>query len=232
MDNDATAVIMPEIILYNTLKSIFNIVKKDFNESESEKDSILYSYFGLDDNGNRLSWETFDYFEQAKELFIRRNIEVNLGYNLEKSAMGVVHILLPEETGRDLGIGADENYQPNVIEHQSSGRSNYKAQFTNTFDANYNLMITSENTMEVLLLYNFIKASFISLYYHLELSGLRLPKLSGRDVQFQSDLVPTNVFHRSLNVSFMYEVTVPDLFSKRIIRAFSVTGINSSNTNE
>lgn len=232
MDNNISAVLMPEIVIYNTLKSIFKIVKEDFANASSEQDTILYNFFGKDENNNIVSWETFDYFEQSKELFINRNIEVNLGYNMENSGMGVVHILLPEEIGRDFGIGADENYQPNVITNISNGVDNFTPQYNKMYDANYNLMITSENTLEVLLIYNFIKASFIALHYHLELSGLRLPKFSGRDVQIQSDLVPTHIFHRSFNLSFMYEVYVPDFFSKRIIRGFSVTGITLSNTNE
>jgi hypothetical protein len=232
MDNNVSAVLMPEIVIYNTLKSIFKIVKDDFNSASSESETILHNFFGIDENNNKLSWETFDYFEQAKELFIQRDIEVNLGYNMENSGLGCVHILLPEETGRDFGIGADENYQPNVVTPISPGVDNYTPQYNKMFDASYNLMITSENTLEVLLIYNFIKASFIALHYHLELSGLRLPKFAGRDVQIQSDLVPSHVFHRSFNLSFFYEVYVPDFFSKRIIREFAVTGIIQSNENE
>jgi hypothetical protein len=230
MDNNVSAVLMPEVVIYNTLKSIFQIVKQDFQENE-EQETILYHFFGKDENKNNVEWETFNYFEQAKELFLKREIEVNMGYNMENSGQGVVHILLPEESGRDFGIGADENYQPNVF-NEGYSQNSYKPQYNNVYDANYNLMITSENTLEVLLIYNFIKASFISLYYHLELSGLRLPKFGGRDVQVQSDLVPTHIFHRSFNLSFMYEVYVPDFFSKNIIKNFKVTGISLTNTNE
>lgn len=226
-----SAVLMPEIVIYNTLNSIFQIIKDDFESEDSEIDTILYHMFGVDENNKELEWETFNYFEQAKELFIKRKIEVNLGYNMENSGQGVIHILLPEETGRDFGIGADENYKPNFITDDSNSQYS-QPQYNNVYDANYNLMITSENTLEVLLIYNFIKVSFIALNVHLQLSGLQLPKFSGRDVQVQSDLVPTHIFHRSFGLSFFYEVYVPDFFRKKIIRNFKVTGINLTNSND
>ena len=222
---------MPEIIIYNTLKSILQIVKEDFINAEDEKNTILYNFFGVDFNDNRLIFESFNYFEQAKELFVKRSVSVNIGYNLETAPLGCVHILLPNENGRDLNIGADENYQPNIVETDSSGKSYYTPQYNSVYDATYNLMITSENTFQVLLIYNLFKAALVSIYYHLELSGLRLPKISGQDINLQSDLVPTHIFHRSLMLSFIYEISVPDFFRRKIISNFTATAIIISNTN-
>jgi hypothetical protein len=224
------AILMPEVVLYKTLKSIFQIVKDDFQNHVLE-DTILYQMFGIDECGNQLEWENFNYFKQAKELFIdKNNIQVNLGYNMEVSDMACVHIMLPNETGRPFGIGADENYI-GYAEHQGNDET-VQAIYTKMFDATYNLIITSENTLEVLLIYNFLKGAFISLYTHIELSGLRLPKISGQDIQLQSDLVPPHIFHRSLGLNFVYEVHIPDLMRKRLIKEFKVTGIKLSNQNE
>lgn len=224
-------VIMPEIIIYNTLNSIFQIVKDDFAENSLE-DTILYTFFGQDSNQKEVAWETFNYFDQAQELFINRGVEITLGYNMETASMGCIHILLPQETGRPFSLGADENYQQNYVENVRPGQANYFPTYSMTYDSNYNLMITSDNTMEVLLIYNFIKASFIALNAHIELSGLRLPKFGGQDVNLQSDLVPPHIFHRSFNLSFFYEVIVPDLFSRRIIKKFKIAGINTANTTD
>lgn len=218
------SILMPEIVLYNTIKSIFNIVKDDFKEQQNEKDSILYHFFKGDDNREELQLESFNYYEQAKDLFLRNNsVNVSIGYNMEVASLASVHIMLPSESGRPLGLGADENY----IGYAEQTRENIEqAILTEVFDANYNLIITSVNTLEVLLIYNFLKASFVSLYSHIELSGLRLPKLSGQDIQLQPDLVPPNIFHRGLGISFVYEMHVPDIMRKRLIKNFKITGIN------
>ena len=223
---DSPAILMPEIVLYNTINSILDIVRSDFNNNQLQ-DTILFHYFGKTECGDNVNWETFNYLEQAKELFVNKNkIQVNLGYNMSVSDIACIHIMLPSETGQPLGIGADENY----IGYQENKHSDtMQAIFTEMFDATYNLIITSESTMEVLLIYNFLKASFISLYTHIELSGLRLPKISGQDIQLQNDLVPPHIFHRSLGLNFKYEVHVPDILRKRMIKDFNITGISLSN---
>lgn len=225
------AVVMPELIIYKTLKSIFQIVRDDYNNYE-EADTILFQLFGLDECGNRMSWEQFDYYEQAKEIFINKpdSVQINLGYNMEVSDVACIHIMLPNESGKPLGIGADENYLGYAEQHGNQEVS--QAIFTQMFDANYNMVITSENTLEVLIIYHFLKGALISLHAHIGLSGLRLPKISGQDIQLQSDLVAPHLFHRALGLSFTYEVHVPDIMRKRLIKDFNVTGIKLSNQNE
>jgi hypothetical protein len=226
---DSPAVLMPEVVLYHTLNSILEIVRNDFNSHQVE-DTILYHYFAKNECGQDVKWETFHYFEQAKELFVHKNkIQVNLGYNMEVSDIACIHILLPSESGQPLGIGADENY---IGYQENKHQDTYQAIFTEMFDATYNLIITSESTLEVLLIYNLLKASLISLYTHIELSGLRLPKISGQDIQLAGDLVPPHIFHRSLSLNFKYEVHVPDILRNRMIKDFQVTGIIQSNNAE
>lgn len=230
-NNENEGILMPEIIIYKTLISVFDIIKKDFVESSDVTKTILFDYFGKDGNGDVMKFEQFDYFKQAVATFVNKKVNVNIGYSLETAEMGCVHILLPNETGRPMGIGADENYQPYLKEYEPNGSGSYRARYNEMFDSTYNLMITSTNTFEVILIYNLIKGAFISLNAHLELAGLRLPKLAGQDIQLQSDLVPSHIFHRSLMLSFVYELIVPDFFSRKIISNFATTGIISSNTN-
>lgn len=225
------AILMPDVIIYKTLKSIFNIVKKDYDDAPDKEKTILYDIFGKDENDNVLEFETFNYFNQAVEIFVLKQPQINIGYNMEVSAMGCVHILLPSETGKDLNIGASENYQDydEDGEDVDGNPSRYKEIYNQMYDTTYNLMITSENTFEVILIYNLLKASFIALNAHIELAGLRLPKVSGQDVNIQSDLVPTHIFHRSLMLNFQYECNVSDFFYKTMVRNFNITGIIISN---
>lgn len=224
------AVLMPELIIYKTLKAIFKIVRDDFRERSLE-DTILYHLFAIDECGEEVAWEKFNYFDQAKQLFIDNpeSVQINLGYNMEVSSVACIHIMLPNETGRPFGIGGDENYIGSAAQTEEGI---HQAIFTELFDATYNLIITSENTLEVLIIYHFLKGALISLHAHLGLSGLRLPKISGQDIQLQADLVPTHLFHRALGLSFVYEVHIPDIMRKRLIKDFKVTGIKLSNQNE
>lgn len=226
INKNGLGLLMPEIRIYETLNYIFKKVREDYNNCSNERDSILFEMFAIDENGNEVAWESFNYFAQCKELFVGKNpIQINLGYNLQVSDIACVHIILPSENAKPLGIGADEGY---AGYRENEEGSSIKEIYTQTFDANYNLIITSKNTMEVILIYNLLKASLLSLKNHIELSGLMLFKTSGQDIQLQSDLVPTHIFHRSLGLSFTYEFQASDVLAKKLIMDFDITGIKLS----
>lgn len=221
MANPAT-MIVTEVIVFDTLQAIFKIVKDDYINSSDEKDTILYQLFARDENELPIAFNSFNFYEQAKATFLEKNIQINLGYNLEVAAMGSIHILLPSETGQPLAIGADQGYQGHVL---NQVQDKWKAIYTQRFNASYNLLITSDNAFECLLIYNLLKSSFLALNAQLEFAGLRLPKIQGQELQFQSDLVPPTIFHRSLILNFEYELNVPDFFYRKLIKNFKITGI-------
>ncbi len=225
----AKGILIPEIIIYDTLNSVFSIIKSDFDSKIDKTETMLYRYFKEDDFNQNIEFETFNYYDQAVDLFtVKDPIQINLGYNMETSNQACIHILLPNESGRPFALGGDENYQDPIIT-TDNGVDSSNPKYTNTFDSVYQLMITSENTLEVLIIYAFLKGALTSLHAHLDLYGLRDPKFGGQDVNIQADLVPTHIFHRSFTLSFFHEITVPDIFSKELIRNFAATGINRTN---
>lgn len=222
-------ILMPEILIFETLQSFFNIIKKDFAEnSVDETKSMLHILFKTDENDRDIKFNTFDYYTQAKSLLIKKSVQVNVGYNLETANMISVHILLPNESGRPMAIGGDENYQPQISE-TIDGVEEIRPIHTQTFDSTYQLIITSENIFEVLVVYNFLKACFIGMYYHLELMGLRNLKIGGQDVNMQQDSIPTHIFHRTLNMNFFHESNIPDFFRSKLVKDFTSTGIINTN---
>ena len=225
METNAPSIIMPEVILYKTLNTIFKLVKDDFEASTNHEQTILWDIFGRDINGDLLNFEEFNYFEQAKETFVKKSPSVNMGYNLEVANLGSVHILLPAESGQPTTLGADEdgnNYIYNAAAPDVA--TDFKPIFTQKYEATYNMLITSENTFEVILIYNLLKASLLALNSHLEMYGLMLPKPSGQDLNIQTDLVPTHIFHRSLMLNFIYEVNVSGFFYRKLVKKFKITG--------
>lgn len=227
-------ILMPDTVIYNSLNAFLDIIKKDYvaNAADLSK-SILNILFDKDENELDIDFETFDYLVQAKSLFIDKKVQVNIGYNLETAAMACIHILLPNESGSPFGIGADENYQPQINTVVDAGTPDEEtfAQeiFTKRFESTYQLIITSENIFEVLLIYYYIKSCLISLNYHLELMGLRNLRIGGQDINIQQDSIPTHIFHRTLTLNFFYESNVPNFLKSKIIKQFQATGINNTN---
>jgi hypothetical protein len=226
MANDG--ILMPEIILNRVLKFFFKFLKEDIEENSDPTKTLVYSIFKEDRHGLSKNIETFDLYNETLRILMKKEIRVFMGYNMEVSGTGCVHILLPSESGKPLTIGGDEGY----VEYQESGPeedAKTSAVFTQTFDATYQLMVTSENSLEAVIIYNLMKACFLSLFEHLELAGLRDIKTSGQDLSMQSDLVPPHVFHRSLMIGFFYENNVPSHFKDSLIRKFVSTGIINNN---
>lgn len=218
--------IIPELILQYTIKSIVDLINEDWDSTEKKEDTILYDLFYKDDNGFPMVMNKFNYLDQAKSIFLRssgdpRKLQVTVGYNIERNGLPTIHILLPQENESDKGIGMGAGYQPDFIDEEEGI---FSETFTNVFKSTYNLMITSDNSSEAILIYHALKNVLFSIFEHFELMGLRDPKFGGQDLQFNNDLVPPTVFHRNLLISFFYETTVKSILRQKLIKSLSIVG--------
>lgn len=207
---------MPEVVLYNLLQNSIKLIREDLKEKgANEQQTLLYRIMGLDENNNELKLNIYNFFKQARKIFeVKDNLRVYYGYNLSTTTGVDICILLPSENGKT-ATGADEGYQ---VTEENGQIQKYNTQ---TFECNYQLMITSNNSMEVLTIYTVLKSVLLMLIDQLELAGLRNPRFSGQDVVMQEDLTPVPLFHKVLNIEFLYEHIVPQMvradFLKRII---------------
>jgi len=225
--------LIPELVLQSTVKSLIDLLQSDWLANSDKTKTILYDLFNKDDNGTLMVLNKFNYFDQARDIFIKNNgesrrLQVVLGYNLERMGLPTVHILLPNESEGDVGIGMGQGYLDPEFDTDSG---TYKRNFTNVFNSTYNLMITSDNSSEVVLIYHALKNLFTAVFEHFELMGLRNIKFGGADLQFNNELVPPTVFHRNLSVSFFYESSVNELLTNKIINNFIFTGTIISSEN-
>lgn len=214
-------ILLPEFVIQKTLVSIVRLLRDDLEKNkEDETQTILYKILGVDETGAALQINLYNVFKQAKKIIqTKNNLSVNFGYNQEVAQIISLHILLPSEQGK-MTIGADEGYLvDNVVDAQGKrkGVQNY---YTQMYETTYQIMITSNNSAEVNVVYNILKSMLLMLVPHLELMGLRLPTLSGNDVVMQDDLVPVPLFHKVINLSFTYEHNVPQLIQEQVAKNF------------
>lgn len=212
--------VVPEIIIFNTLESIVKLIRKDLVYVTSDKDTLLYKILGTDEEGGSLKMNLYDYYKQAKKMFsVQDNLSVNFGYNQKVAKNLSLHILLPSEQGK-VGIGSDEGYMEEEERDANGNLSGVNTYHTQTFDSNYQIMITSNNSAEINVVYNVLKSMLLILIPQLELRGLRLPSISGGDIVMQDDLTPVPLFHKVLNISFQYEHNVPTGIVNAVMRKF------------
>ena len=208
--------LFPDIILCRTLESIVKLLRENLiANSKSDEETILYKIIGVDEEEKPLKWNFVNFYKQAKKIILdENNLSVNFGYNLETSTPICMHIILPSEQGK-MCIGADEGY---LSERDKEG--NYQLYHTEMYETTYQIMITSTNSTEVTIVYHIIKSMLLMLVDQIDLMGLRNPTLSGNDIVMQDDLTPVPIFHRVLNVSFIYEHNVPKLIKDNIAKSF------------
>ena len=207
-----SAILIPEVAIYNLLESIVKLLRKNLKEQQEEKQSILYKILGEDDDNKPIKINTYAFFNQAKNVLLRTNgIKINFGYNMEVAKDISFHIILPSETSDPAPIGNNNGY----LEEEST-----EEKHTNSFNSTYQIMITSNNASEVTTMYHLLKAMLVSLSDQVELLGLQNATISGNDIVFQDDKIPVNIFHKVLNISFKYEVTVSNQVKKDIAKGF------------
>lgn len=218
-----SGILLPEIVIYNTLESIVKLLRDDLKKNkDNEQESILYKILGVDEEGQPIQMNMYNYFKQAKKIVsLPQNLSVNFGYNQEVAKIISLHILLPSETAEST-IGEDEGYLDEGI-YSDAKKVGIQPKFTQLFDSTYQIMITSNNSSEVNVVYNILKSMLLMIVPHLELIGLRIPKFSGNDIVMQDDLSPVPIFHKVLNINFKYEHTVPQLLQQEIAKQFFVT---------
>lgn len=213
-------ILLPEFVIHKTLVAIVEMLRADLAEhAADDTQSLLYKILGTDEQGQPLQLNVYNVFRQAKKIIqTKNNLSVNFGYNQEVAQIISLHILLPSEQGK-MAIGADEGYlSDDIVEDGEKVRvQNY---YTQMYDATYQIMITSNNSAEVNVVYNILKSMLLMLVPQLELMGLRLPTLSGNDVVMQDDLVPVPLFHKVINLSFTYEHNVPQMVQQLVAKNF------------
>nr|DAO60321.1 MAG TPA: Baseplate hub assembly protein [Caudoviricetes sp.] len=215
-----SGILTPEIIIYNTLEKIIAFIRSDLKKYNDELEkSWLYKLLGLDEDNVPIKMNRYKYFDQAKKVFeSEQNLNVSFGYNPEVAKYLSLHIILPSEQTAVVTIGEDEGYQTEMI----NGMTQEK--LSQSFNSTYQIMISGTNSSEINLVYNVLKSTLIALVPHLSLKGLLNPTISGNDIVFKDDIMPSGIFHRVLNITFMYELVVPQLLLKDLVKSVSFHG--------
>jgi len=203
-------ILLPEIKIKALLDAYLGLIYNDYINTSNKTKTFIYKLF----NGNKV--DNYDFYLQAVKILSRskddpRKLEVRTFFDRSRASIPTIHINLPAESPIGDGIGFDPNYeQPEFNDTDST----FQETVTRTFATKYNIIVTSDNQFEVVILYYALKAIMISNYESLEMNGLRLPKFSGQDMILRDDLVPNAIYARSLSLDTMYEFTVPNLYLK------------------
>ena len=207
------AIIIPEIVFLNTLKNTLRYIRKDYKDNQSDPSkSLLYKLL----NGNNL--QRYKLFNEAVSVLITqednpRHLDVNLFFNAKRAAIPTLHITLASDSEKNNALAISEGYREPLFDVTTQ---TYSQVFNRRFVSKYNIIITSDNSNEVILLFHLLRSVLISLTGHLNMLGLENIRQNGSDIQINQELVPNNIFVRSIGVDFEYDVEAIGLFPKEM----------------
>lgn len=218
---------IPDIKLHTIIKSCLSALRVDYEANGStESDTILYHLLNdsqVADTGK------FQWFEQAKEIFINRDsnhpkyLDTNLFFNRERASIPTIHIMISGESKGMDGIAMDEGYN----EAQVIG-GDFRPVLNRQFNVNANIIVTSDNSFETVIIYHVLRSMLISISTHIQLSGFINPNISGRDITLSQEIAPNGVFARTINFTAGYELDVPEVVLNQIVSQvyFEMSSIN------
>jgi len=210
---------VPEYILLDTVRLILRFIKSDYDNQSDKTQSVLYQLIG------DLSVDKYSYWSQAVQIFITNQtgpteINVNLIYNMQVNDVPSIYVSLPSETGGPNSIGNNEGEMCPVYNDITGS---YQIVYTRRYQTNYQYVITSNNSNEVVIIYHVLRAFLISLTQQLEFLGLKNLQITGNDISM-GDITPSNIYLRAINLNFFYATSSLDLSKYPIIREIVAIG--------
>lgn len=224
---------IPEFILFDIVEKAIQYIRTDY-AAQTDKDKsflnqVLY--------GNGI--QRYDLTTQAKQVFIdndlanQRYLEVNLMFNMKREGLPTIHITLPSEqtqTGGN-GLGTDEGYADYIFEdtkYDNDGAMTKQGSstpvYTRRYQSTYNIVITSDNSNEVILIYHTLRALLISLIPSMHVAGLENVAFGGQDVQLYQGLASKNMYVRAIAVSLQYETSSPSIYPQPMAHNLTAEG--------
>lgn len=202
------------------VEALVEYVGEDYQNLNTEgylNESFLNRCFNSDDNDEGIS-----YLDISKELFIRdktnsRRLEVRLLFDRDRASLPTIHIREPsKQKGNTDSIGyTDEELFLNELRFDDDNQPIFPQTFQyknrRSFNSQFDIMITSANRHEVLVIEEVLVALLMGSQETLtSLLPFHNIQISVKELMFNSDIVP-NIFIKSISLNVQYEKLYPEL---------------------
>lgn len=226
---------IPEFILHDTLTKLLTWIRADYIAQSDKTKSYIYRLL------NGAGFQRYDFFTQAIAVFCGpdddpRKLTVELMFNMERKGAPSIHITLPAEQTQSggNGIGVDENYIPDeIIEGDPDTHTPGEDTpiYTRRYQAIYNVVVTSDNSNETILVFHVVKALLTAATFHLHQNDLQNISLGGQDIRPYNELA-NQLYMRAVSVSLQYDTSVIAIDSLPIPNDLVVTGTPETDEDE
>lgn len=198
------------------IDALLEFVKADYELKVTEEitdESFLMRCFDDDD-----TVEDISYRDLAKEIFTRgvddhRKVETRLMFDVDRAALPTIHVREPAKSkGKQDGIG---NMDQDFWENADGGSNDIRRR---SFDSQYELMITSMNRHEVIIMEEVILGLFIGAQDSLALQEpFYLINFTVKELIANNELVPNPLFIKAIGLNVSYDKKYPDISNNVVL---------------
>jgi len=205
-----------------TLKQVLDGLIQWVSDNENDV-SIPADEKWLYRNFNGVGLGNYDFLVELKNMVLRtsknaRKLETRLMFDMDRANFPTIHIHLPQEN-----IGAQNSIGVSISKEMYLNTDNTANPIHGrSFDSSYDLIITSDNDMEVISLYEFLKHLFVAAADTLS-ANFNTFDYSGKELIPNYDVVPQGVYFRALTIKMDQEINTPS-----IIKINTITDLNFS----
>lgn len=189
---------------------LVEFIKTDYENAVDKQNSFLYRVLGDNiDNG-------WDFYENAVAVFTRdgddsRQLETRLMFDRTRAGLPTIHVREPAKgKGSYDGIGF---LSEDIVVNEDDTISSTARK---TFRSSFELMITSGNSLECVMIQEVIEAAMLASFDSLTIPFFELIDFNAKELMMQSDVERSMLFIKTIGLDIQYERDgIPKLYTEQ-----------------
>lgn len=202
---------------------LIEFIRTDYNNKTDKTKSFLYRVLG--DNSS----DGWDFYQNGISLFTRdgddsRKLETRLMFDRSRAGLPTIHVREPAKNkgsfdgigffddqiviNESVGLDEDDNPIPSTI--SSTARK--------TFNSTFDIMITSGNSLECVLIQEVLESAMLASFDSLTIPFFELVDFSSKELMMTDDMERNQLFIKSITLQIGYQKDgIPKLYTEENI---------------
>ena len=203
---------------------LIEFVKTDYEDKTDKTKSFLYRV--LSDNTS----DGWDFYQNGIEIFVRgeddkRKLETRLMFDRSRAGLPTIHVREPaknkgsydgigffdDEIVVNESIGLDDQNQPLPSTISSTARK--------TFSSQFDIMITSGNSLECVLIQEVLESAMLASLDTLTIPFFELVDFTSKELMMSDETERNQLFIKSITLNIQYQKDgIPKLYTEENIK--------------
>ena len=203
---------------------LIEFVKTDYEDKTDKTKSFLYRV--LSDNTS----DGWDFYQNGIEIFVRgeddkRKLETRLMFDRSRAGLPTIHVREPAKNkGSYDGIGLLDD---RIVVNESTGLDNQNQPLPSTisstarktFSSQFDIMITSGNSLECVLIQEVLESAILASLDTLTIPFFELVDFTSKELMMSDETERNQLFIKSITLNIQYQKDgIPKLYTEENIK--------------